>query len=306
WPRSGAQGHGGGPRTDTSAGEALPGLPPLVQGPPRCLLRCTVGRARWALPKPPAALLVRLRWWGETSDGALLQPGAAEATARYTVRCRPQQLTAYLTDMGVLVLEVMTRLDQLPVGTVQITGLSQLSPSHPISGFFAIVSPTSKKIGELQVSLVLEPLPETCDTSSSVPTTDASLDLAPSAQGSDKPQLLAPSQQPRQTGVASAGQEFLNHGKTTTPREKDHFFFQENSENIKDIYSASHHHWIFPDEHFKAKPSDQQVSFPPSSDPEAPARTNMQVLSLHNPSTKDLLSGLSCFRFHIKYILIIF
>ncbi|XP_010219395.1 PREDICTED: C2 domain-containing protein 3, partial [Tinamus guttatus] len=193
--------------------------------------------------------------------------------------------------MGVLVLEVMSRLDHLPVGTVQITGLSQLSPSHPISGFFPIVSPTSDKIGELQVSLVLEPLPEVCDTSSSIPTTDASLDLAPSAQESDKPQPLAPSQQPRQIGMTS-GHESLNHSRATTPRGKDNLFFQENSENIKDIYAASRHRRIFPDEHFKVNPSDQQMSFPPSSDPEAPARTNVRVLSLHNPATKDLLSAL--------------
>ncbi|KAM8821602.1 C2 domain-containing protein 3 [Eudromia elegans] len=194
--------------------------------------------------------------------------------------------------MGVLVLEVMNRLNHLPVGTVQISGLSQLSPSHPISGFFTIVSPTSDKIGELQVSLVLEPLPEMCDTSSSIPTTDASLDLDPSAQGSDKPQILAPSQQSRRTGVTSVGHESLNHSRATTPREKDHLLFQENSENIKDIYAASRHHRIFPDEHFKANPSDQQVSFLPNSDPEAPARTNMRVLSLHNQATKDLLSAL--------------
>lgn len=55
--------------------------------------------------------------------------------------------------MGVLVLEVMTKLDRLPLGRVQITGLSQLSPSHPIKGVFTIVSPTSDKLGELQVVL---------------------------------------------------------------------------------------------------------------------------------------------------------
>ncbi|KAM9388373.1 C2 domain-containing protein 3 [Phaethornis superciliosus] len=71
--------------------------------------------------------------------------------------------------MGVLVLEVMNKLDQLPVGKVEIPGLSQLSPSHPIKGFFTILSPTSDKLGELQVSLVLEPL---CDSSSSGPATD--------------------------------------------------------------------------------------------------------------------------------------
>lgn len=68
--------------------------------------------------------------------------------------------------------------------------------------------------------------------------------------------------------------------------------FQENSENLKDTFSASHHRHILPDEHLKVNPSKRQVSFPDSTDPEAPARTNMRVLSLHNPATKDLLSGL--------------
>lgn len=59
----------------------------------------------------------------------------------------------FLIDMGVLVLEVMTKSDHLPIGRVQISGLAQLSPTHPISGFFTIVSPTSEKMGELQVAL---------------------------------------------------------------------------------------------------------------------------------------------------------
>lgn len=53
--------------------------------------------------------------------------------------------------MGVLGLEVMTEPDHLPLGRVQITELPQLSPSHPIGGFFTILSPTSEKLGELQV-----------------------------------------------------------------------------------------------------------------------------------------------------------
>ncbi|XP_059672424.1 C2 domain-containing protein 3 [Gavia stellata] len=271
-------------------------LPPLVEGPLRCFLRCTVSRVLWTAPKPPAAL-VRLRWWGETSDGTVFQPAsrpgppAGRTTARYAVRCGPRQFAAYLTDMGVLVLEVMTKLDHLPIGRVQITGLSQLSPSHPIDGFFTVVSPTSDKLGELQVSLVLEPLPELYDTSSSIPTTDASLDIAP-AQRSSKPQFLAPSQQSRQTRVTIADQESVNNSRATTPRGKDHLIFQENSENIKDTFSASHHCQILPDECLKVNPSKQQVSFPTSTDPEAPARTNMRVLSLHNPATKDLLSAL--------------
>lgn len=68
--------------------------------------------------------------------------------------------------------------------------------------------------------------------------------------------------------------------------------FQENSENIKDAFSASHHRLILPDDCLKVNPSNWQVSFPTSTHPEAPARTNTRVLSLHNPATKDLLSGL--------------
>lgn len=75
-------------------------------------------------------------------------------------------------------------------------------------------------------------------------------------------------------------------------RGKDHLFFQENSENIKDISPASHHRLILPDEHLKANPLKQQVSFPTSADPDAPPGANKRVFSLHNPATKDLLSGL--------------
>ncbi|NXE84166.1 C2CD3 protein, partial [Cochlearius cochlearius] len=273
-------------------------LPPLVEGPLRCFLRCTVSRLLWTAPRPPAAALVRLRWWGETSDGTVFQPAsrpgqpAGKATVRYAVRCGPRQFAAYLTDMGALVLEVMTKLDHLPIGRAQITGLSQLSPSHPINGFFTVVSPASDKLGELQVvSLVLEPLPESYDTSSSIPTTDASLDTPP-AQGRSKPPFLAPSQQSRQTRVTIADPESVNNNRATTPRGKDHLLFQENSENIKDTFSASHRRLILPDERLKVNPSNRQVSFPARADPEAPARANARVLSLHNPATKDLLSAL--------------
>ncbi|XP_051464602.1 C2 domain-containing protein 3 isoform X2 [Apus apus] len=266
---------------------AAPSLPPLVEGPLRCFLRCTVPRLLWTGPKTPTAL-VRLRWWGETSDGTVFQPAsrpgqaAGRTTARFPVRCGPRQLAAYLTDMGVLILEVMTKLDHLPLGKVQITGLAQLSPSHPISGFFTIISPTSDKLGELQVSLVLEPLPELYDTSSSVPTTDGSLDIT-SAQGSRK--------QPRQTRVTIADHKAISHSRATTPsRGKDHLLFQEDSENIKDTSSC--HGGTLPDEHLEVNPSKQQMLFPTSTDPEAPARTNVRVLSLHNPATKDLLSAL--------------
>lgn len=63
-------------------------------------------------------------------------------------------------------------------------------------------------------------------------------------------------------------------------------------ENIKDTFSTFPHPLILPDKHLKANPSKQQVLSPTGTDPEAPPRTNVRVLSLHNPATKDLLSGL--------------
>ncbi|NXD45338.1 C2CD3 protein, partial [Copsychus sechellarum] len=279
------------------AGAAATSLPPLVRGPPRCFLRCTVPRVQWAAPQPPA--VVRLRWWGESSGGTVLQPAgragqpAGRTSARFAVRCGPRQLAAYLADMGVLVLEVLTKLDHLPLGRAQITKLSQLSPSHPIKGSFPVLSPTSEKLGELQVvSLVLEPLPELYDTSSSVPTTEGTSDAAAAgAQGSSKPQPPAASQQPRHTQVI-VEQEPIDSSKATTLRGKDHLLYQENSENVQDAFSAPHARVILPDEHLKLNPSNQLLPFPSSTDPEALHRRNARVLSMHNPAPKDLLSAL--------------
>ncbi|XP_066063159.1 C2 domain-containing protein 3 isoform X2 [Chamaea fasciata] len=283
------------PPVPAGAGDpAAASLPPLVQGPARCLLRCTVSRLLWAAPQPPA--VVRLRWWGETSGGTVLQPAAragqpaGRTSARFAVRCGPRQLAAYLADMGVLVLEVLTKLDHLPLGRAQITELSQLSPSHPIKGSFAVMSPTSDKLGELQVSLALEPLPELYGPSSSVPPAEGS-SAAAAAQGSSKPQVPAPSQQPRHTQVP-VQKESVDNSKATTPREKDHLLYQENSENLKDAFSASHHRVILPDEHLKMNPPNQPLSFPSSVDPEALPSRNTRALSMHNPPTKDLLSAL--------------
>lgn len=54
--------------------------------------------------------------------------------------------------MGFLVLEVLTKQDHLPIARAQVMGISYLSLSQPISGFYTLLSPTSKKLGELHVS----------------------------------------------------------------------------------------------------------------------------------------------------------
>ncbi|XP_019722806.1 C2 domain-containing protein 3-like, partial [Hippocampus comes] len=147
-------------------------LPPLVEGELRGFLRVTVSRLLWSVPRPPPATRVRLRWWGESSDGTHFSPPddaasshrSVKTTARFPVRCGPKQLTAYLADMGNLVLEVLSKQDHLPVARAQVQEISRLSQSQPITGFHTLVSPTSKKLGQLEVSLHLEPLAAACHT----------------------------------------------------------------------------------------------------------------------------------------------
>lgn len=65
--------------------------------------------------------------------------------------------------MGSLVLEVLTKPDHLPIARAQVAGISRLSLSHSISGFYTLVSPTSEKLGELQVRGTLNShLPVNC------------------------------------------------------------------------------------------------------------------------------------------------
>ncbi|XP_048348957.1 C2 domain-containing protein 3 [Sphaerodactylus townsendi] len=279
-------------------------LPPLVEGQLRCFLKLTVSKILWMVTKPPASVVVRVRWWGETSDGTVFIPrGTSQAeqktfktTTCYPVRCGPKQFISYLTDMGVLVLEVMTRTDHLPIGRVQIGGLSQLSPSHPISGFFTIVSPTSEKTGELQVSLALEPLSETYDSNSSVPNTDVSFSSHLPAPGTkeatDSSHYLAPSQLNRPPGGSIVGRESISSSRAPTPRGKDHLYFSENAEPPGEGFAPG-----------QKDPSTvtaykQTGLFPSGSDHEAQVRRGVEnpnpvhVLSLHNPVSKDLLSAL--------------
>lgn len=54
--------------------------------------------------------------------------------------------------MGFLVLEVLTKQDHLPIARAQVMGIANVSFSQPISGFYTLMSPTSKKLGELHVS----------------------------------------------------------------------------------------------------------------------------------------------------------
>uniref|UniRef100_A0ABI8A3V8 C2 domain-containing protein n=1 Tax=Felis catus TaxID=9685 RepID=A0ABI8A3V8_FELCA len=292
-------------------------LPPLVEGQLRCFLRLTVNKVIWKIAKPPTCILVRVRWWGETSDGTLFcprdalqtEPKAVRTTTRYAVRCGPKQFTSYLTDMAVLVLEVITKLDHLPIGRVQISGLAQLSPTHHINGFFTIVSPTSKKLGELQVSLALEPLSETYDSYSPLPTTDMTENVVLSEQEfreSTEPnntQFLVPSRPRRIPTTKMDGKELTaNSSRSTTPRGKDHLYFAENSDAIKDSSFGLQHHLNSGQSlecmTLKGRAPRKQMSvlnsseFQPQITTVAKSHSDSCIVSSNNPPTKDLLSAL--------------
>ncbi|KAM3837580.1 LOW QUALITY PROTEIN: C2 domain-containing protein 3 [Vipera latastei] len=276
-------------RRRTALNDASPStsLPPLVEGPLRCFLKLTVSKILWMVAKPPASSLVRVRWWGETSNGTVFVPQDAgqpeqkilNTTTCYPVRCGPKQFASYLADMGALLLEVMTKSNHLPIGRVQIEGLAQLSPSHPIGGFFTIVSPSSEKMGELQISLRLEPLSDVYESSHNVPDTPADKDAA------DFTHCLAPSQTRRPAGTHLHGRESVGSSRASTPRGKDHLYFQESSENN-------------PNGILNAKDPKPQRVFVNSSDPDAQMKSGQEsvppvrFLPCNSPATKDLLADL--------------
>ncbi|XP_030044804.1 C2 domain-containing protein 3-like [Microcaecilia unicolor] len=301
-----------GSRRKKGASDVSPStsLPPLVEGQLRCFLKLTVCKILWTIPKPPAPTIIRVRWWGETSDGTTFRPRdttqleqkAVKTTTRYAIRCGPKQFASYLTDMDVLVLEVMTKLDHLPIGRVQVHGLPHLSPDHPIGGFFTIVSPTSEKLGELKVSLALEPLSDTYDSSSSLLSTDISLDTAipkQALQGRDefsKPTLVVSSDPQKLAGTVS-GKESVSNSRAATPRGKDHLYFQENSETRKDYFMGpvSQSELLKYQEENRPK---KQISFSHSSEQEPQSKpaggnhSDAHPLPVKSPVTKDLLSAL--------------
>ncbi|XP_033104608.1 C2 domain-containing protein 3-like [Anneissia japonica] len=164
--------------------QASTSLPPEVEGQLRCYLRVSVTKIVWTISNHPDVVHVRLRWWGELSNGTVYRPSdvknpkksAVRSIARFPVRCGPKQFAAYLNDMGTIIFEVLRGQTMTPMGKAQINEIGHLTPTRPINGFFTVFSnKNAEKIAELQVSLVFEPLPATYESSSSIPTTDVSM-----------------------------------------------------------------------------------------------------------------------------------
>ncbi|KAI8520271.1 C2 domain-containing protein 3 [Branchiostoma belcheri] len=206
-------------------------LPPLVDGQVRCSLKVTVSKVIWTVPTPPEVGYVRLKWWGEQTDGNIFRiditgdyhlfkdvkpetrlpldvknpkKDVVKSTCRYPIRCGPKHGP-----------------DQVPVGRAQINQIGQLGPNRPINGFFSVYSPEPAKIGELHVSLMLESLLATYDSSGSVPTTDMSVDSLDPGQlsGTHRPST-APQPIPKSVLAGSSDDPFtspaVGHVKSAT------------------------------------------------------------------------------------------
>ncbi|KAG9470095.1 hypothetical protein GDO78_018895 [Eleutherodactylus coqui] len=265
-------------------------LPPLVQGQLRCFLRVTISKILWTVPRPPRTVLVRIRWWGETTGGTIFHPRdtsqteqkEVRTTTRYAVHCGAQQLTSYLTDMGALVLDVLTKLDHLPIGRAQIDDISRLSSTHPLSGFFTVVSPRSEKLGELQVSVALEPLSDTYDDSGSILNSDMSQDAAPSVH--------PPKVQPLRPSKLSAGHRAESESsRVPAPRGRDHLYFKENTEPNRGLIIGSQDE----DDHtLQSLPSKNKTSVIHTAQDRAADPSKGLSTVAPAPAARDLLTAL--------------
>ncbi|XP_048589193.1 C2 domain-containing protein 3 isoform X3 [Nematostella vectensis] len=162
-------------------------LPPAVDGQLRCFLRVSVSKVTWTVRHPPDDVGIRVKWWGEQGDSALLRPVKKKAgvvktdwtSVRYPICSGPKQFSAYLKDMGTLVLDMVHGPAKLLLGQASVPNIADLSASYPIKGFFPVmsVSQPSSKVAEIYVSVKFESVSAAYNRlSSSIPTTDTGLE----------------------------------------------------------------------------------------------------------------------------------
>ncbi|CAJ0964231.1 unnamed protein product [Ranitomeya imitator] len=238
---------------------------------------CQYNRVDGGGQSSPRSLRPVMRWWERRAAGPCSDPGDTahteqrelRTTVRYPVHCGPRQLASYLTDMGALVFEVLTQLDHLPIGRAQISNISHLSPTHPLSGFFPVVSPTSERLGELQVSVALEPLH---DDSSSVLHSNISQDIRhqPKVEPVKPLRLSADHRDSGSSRVSTPGAE-----TTYTSRKMQ----KPNGGVVEGSQSAHTSHYV---------PSKDKMAVIPTTEEGSSYQPNVNT----EPAAKDLLKAL--------------
>ncbi|KAJ3021867.1 C2 domain-containing protein 3 [Thoreauomyces humboldtii] len=159
-------------------GEDGPGTTfhPFCVGSRSLVERATVPSTPSSSSSLPVPLLRAKTWTGHSPPSS-----SKLVTVLYPVRCHKTQLASYFRDMQLLVLQVIA--DGRLIGEACVPDLVALTqePSKPINGFFPIVerqkirpglvikSDKRRKLGELYVSIMLEPVGASTEISDARP-----------------------------------------------------------------------------------------------------------------------------------------
>jgi hypothetical protein len=148
---------------------ALPSLPPGIEGQVYGLLTMEVGVLQWLAS--PAAVLFRVKFWGEKGNGLLMSSGDVQGVPqriKYTLRCTQPLFAKYLSDMKVLQIEVLDNVRKRLLGSIKVqlnlylkrdllSAKGKLAPHSKIvnlemDGVFPILSPDNiSKAGDVEL-----------------------------------------------------------------------------------------------------------------------------------------------------------
>jgi hypothetical protein len=148
---------------------ALPTLPPGIEGQVHGLLTIEVGALQWLAS--PATVLFRVKFWGEKGSGLLMSSGDVQGVPqrlKYTLRCTQPLFAKYLSDMKVLQVEVIDNVRKRLLGNIKVQlnlylkrdllSVKGKLAAHSkivnleVDGVFPILSPDSvSKAGDVQL-----------------------------------------------------------------------------------------------------------------------------------------------------------
>lgn len=183
-------------------------LPPQVEGSVRAYISLSVNGIAWSpqySSRGRGAVVVRAKWWGQTSGGIKFKPpvlgvphtNGVGSDVRFPVRCSSTKLQHYLSDSRQLVLDVITVNDgiQRTIGRVRLGFLRPIPCTGPLiqAGDFDIQDPTTTTIGTLTASLNIEPIlrGQKLDASQPQPMPSASQTVQPHSAGVIVPSVHA-------------------------------------------------------------------------------------------------------------------
>ncbi|KAL1529586.1 hypothetical protein AB1Y20_000529 [Prymnesium parvum] len=136
---------------------SFPASPPELRGVFTLSLRCLV----WSDDRAGAQGSVRVKWWGEAHDGCILRTAQhaqdPATTVQYHINCGREQLAKYLSDMRVLVMDVMAG-PGLPHAGSEVIGhaylhLAMLQFDTPCELELSVYDESSDEVARLTIAV---------------------------------------------------------------------------------------------------------------------------------------------------------